>query len=89
MPPNIVTLSLNGNLLREFPQSLSNSHSLTWLYLKGNNIRHLELPDFKSEGLEMLDLSENVIESVIYTGPLNKTLRILDLNLSGSYIPIV
>ncbi|XP_058791389.1 chaoptin-like [Phymastichus coffea] len=84
MPPNIVTLSLNGNLLKRFPESLANCHGLTWLYLKGNNIRHLELPDFKSDGLEMLDLSENVIESVVYTGPDNKTLRILDLNLSGN-----
>lgn len=85
LPPNLVTLSLNTNLLKAFPAGLAELRALTWLYLRGNDIRRLELPDFRSEGLEMIDLSENSIESIGYAGTGNRTLQIKDLNLSGDY----
>jgi hypothetical protein len=83
LPPNLVTLSLNANLLRLLPPSLASLKDLTWLYLRGNDISRLELPNFKSANLEMIDLSDNTIESVSYAGTANNTLRIKDLNLSG------
>ncbi|XP_014213933.1 chaoptin-like isoform X2 [Copidosoma floridanum] len=84
LPPNLVTLSLNANLLKAFPASVAGLKDLEWLYLRGNDIRHLQLPDFKSRRLEMVDLSENSIESINYAGTGNKNLTIKDLNLSGN-----
>ena len=82
LPTNLVTLSLNTNLFKSMPTSVASLSYLNWLYLRGNDIRHLELPEFVSDELEMLDLSENSIESISYSG-VNKSLKVKDLNLSG------
>ncbi|XP_001604537.3 chaoptin isoform X2 [Nasonia vitripennis] len=84
LPPNLVTLSLNTNLLKALPSCLAELHDLAWLYLRGNDIKHLEFPDFKNPNIEMIDLSENSIESITYLSFSNKTLRVKDLNLSGN-----
>ncbi|KAJ8681551.1 hypothetical protein QAD02_017343 [Eretmocerus hayati] len=86
LPPNLQTLSLNGNLLKAFPASLARLGDLVWLYLRANDIRHLEFPDFAGDGLEMVDLSENSIQSISYAtlDPPDKRILIEDLNLSGN-----
>lgn len=84
LPSNLVTLSLNTNLFKAFPASIAELKDLEWLYLRGNDIKHLQFPDFKSKHLEMVDLSENSIESISYTAPGSKNLSIKDLNLSGN-----
>ncbi|CAB0028563.1 unnamed protein product [Trichogramma brassicae] len=83
LPPNLVTLSLNLNLFESMPRSLASLAFLNWLYMRGNDIRRLELPQFASQELEMLDVSDNSIESISFS-PGNNTLRIKDLNLSGN-----
>lgn len=37
LPPHLVTLSLNTNLLKVLPPSLAKLRHLEWLYLRGNN----------------------------------------------------
>lgn len=83
LPPNINTLSINNNLLKEFPQSLGGLKKLTWLYMRGNDLKYLELPDFRSFSLEMIDISENSIEW-IKTPLSNRTLRVREFYLSGN-----
>ncbi|XP_066588883.1 chaoptin-like isoform X2 [Prorops nasuta] len=84
LPPNTRTLSMNGNLLKAFPSSLAILSDLTWLYLRGNDIRSLEFPVFHSPNLELLDLSENSIERihVLLTG--DKNFKVKELNLDSN-----
>ena len=84
LPPNIHTLSLNNNLLKFFPSSLKTLKDLTWLYLRGNDFKSLELPDFKSLNLELVDVSENCIEWIRASSLTNRTLRIRDFNLDNN-----
>lgn len=86
LSPNVHTLSLNGNLLRKFPPSLGQLKNLAYLYMRGNIIRHLELPSFPSFSLELLDLGENSIQSIDYVGGRfsNHSLYIKDFNLAGN-----
>ncbi|XP_032675898.1 chaoptin-like isoform X1 [Odontomachus brunneus] len=84
LPPNMHTLSINNNLLKEFPQSLEGLKGLTWLYMRGNNIKYLELPDFRSSSLELIDLSENSIEWMKTATLSNRTLKVVDFNLAGN-----
>lgn len=87
LPPNMHTLSINNNLLKEFPQSLGDLRALTWLYMRGNDLKSLELPDFRSSNLELIDVSENSIEWM--KTPLrlsldNRTLNVKDFNIAGN-----
>ena len=84
LPPNIHTLSLNSNLLKSFPSSLKSLKHLTWLYLRGNDFKSLELPDFQSSNLELIDVSENCIEWITTLGLTNRTLKIKDFNLDSN-----
>lgn len=87
LPPSIHTLSINNNLLMEFPQSLGELRGLTWLYMRGNDLKSLELPDFHSSNLELIDISENSIERMKISSRLsldNRTLSIKDFNLAGN-----
>nr|XP_033330545.1 chaoptin-like isoform X1 [Megalopta genalis] len=85
LPPNMRTLSLNSNLLKRFPSPLRTLKHLTWLYLRGNDMKSLELPDFESSSLELVDVSENCIESVrLLGGRSNRTLRIKEFNLDSN-----
>ncbi|KAG7209858.1 hypothetical protein KM043_011460 [Ampulex compressa] len=84
LPRNMHTLSINSNLLKSFPSSLANLKDLTWLYLRSNDLRNLELPDFKSSNLELIDVSENSIEWIQYSSTTNRTLRIRDFNLASN-----
>lgn len=84
LPPNMHTLSINSNLLKEFPQSLGSLKDLTWLYMRGNDLRYLELPDFRSSSLELIDVSENSIEWMRTPTLSNRTLRVKDFNLAGN-----
>ena len=83
LPPNLHTLSLNANLFKALPASLATLKDLTWLYLRANCIKRLEVPEFKSANLEMVDLSDNSIDSIVYLGSSNTSLRIKELNLAG------
>ncbi|XP_072748295.1 uncharacterized protein [Anoplolepis gracilipes] len=84
LPPNMHTLSINNNLLKEFPQSLGGLKELTWLYMRGNDLKYLELPDFRSSGLELIDVSENSIEWIKTPTLSNRTLKVRDFNLAGN-----
>lgn len=84
LPPNTHTLSLNSNLLKRFPSSLKTLKDLTWLYLRGNDFKSLELPDFQSSNLEQVDVSENCIEWIHVPNATNRTLRIKDFNLDSN-----
>lgn len=84
LPPNIHTLSLNSNLLKSFPSSLKSLRHLTWLYLRGNDFKSLELPDFQSSNLELVDVSENCIEWIGTLSLTNRTLKIKDFNLDSN-----
>ncbi|XP_015595406.1 chaoptin [Cephus cinctus] len=84
LPPSIHTLSLNNNLLKSFPTSLGDLPALNWLYLRGNNIRHLELPIFRNPNVELLDLSENFIESIASPSYSNYTMHVRDFNLASN-----
>ncbi|KAM0734682.1 Chaoptin [Formica fusca] len=84
LPPNMHTLSINNNLLKEFPQSLGSLKKLTWLYMRGNDLKYLELPDFRSSGLELIDVSENSIEWIKTPTLSNRTLKVRDFNLAGN-----
>ncbi|XP_015126980.1 chaoptin [Diachasma alloeum] len=89
LPPNIRTMSVNNNLLSSFPLSIGDLPVITWLYLRGNSMRILELPDFKSSVLELLDVSENLIESVRFLTSSNATLHIKDLNISSNKLSVI
>ncbi|XP_044591646.1 chaoptin isoform X2 [Cotesia glomerata] len=100
LPRNIRTLSLNNNLITHFPLSVSNLESLSWLYLRSNFIRILELPSsFKSNSLESIDLSDNLIESiqVITTSVISNTVNknstskviVKDFNLSNNKLSVI
>nr|XP_034180450.1 chaoptin-like [Osmia lignaria]XP_034180451.1 chaoptin-like [Osmia lignaria] len=84
LPPNMYTLSLNSNLLKSFPSSLKTLKYLTWLYLRGNDFKNLELPDFQSSNLELVDVSENCIEWISTSVPNNRTLKIKEFNLDSN-----
>ncbi|KZC08570.1 Chaoptin [Dufourea novaeangliae] len=84
LPPNMHTLSLNSNLLKHFPSSLKTLKHLTWLYLRGNDLKTLELPDFESSSLELVDVSENCIEWIRASSLTNRTLKIKDFNLDSN-----
>ncbi|XP_076246206.1 uncharacterized protein LOC143186418 [Calliopsis andreniformis] len=84
LPPNIHTFSLNNNLLKLFPSSLKYLKSLTWLYLRGNNLKNLEIPDFQSSDLELVDVSENCIEWIHTPNLTNGILKIKDFNLDSN-----
>ncbi|XP_076666473.1 uncharacterized protein LOC143368024 isoform X6 [Andrena cerasifolii] len=84
LPPNMHTLSLNNNLLKSFPSSLKTLKGLRWLYLRGNDFKSLELPDFKSLNLELVDVSENCIEWIRASSLTNRTLKIRDFNLDNN-----
>ncbi|XP_029173083.1 chaoptin isoform X2 [Nylanderia fulva] len=84
LPPNIHTLSINNNLLKEFPQSLGDLKELTWLYMRGNDLKYLEFPDFRNSGLELIDVSENSIEKIKTPTLSNRTLKVRDFNLAGN-----
>ncbi|XP_053995102.1 chaoptin-like isoform X1 [Hylaeus volcanicus] len=84
LPPNMHTLSLNSNLLKTFPSSLKTLKYLTWLYLRGNDFKYLELPDFQSSNLEFIDVSENCIEWIRAPSMTNRTLKIREFNLDSN-----
>ncbi|OAD58266.1 Chaoptin [Eufriesea mexicana] len=84
LPPNIHTLSLNSNLLKSFPSSLRSLKHLKWLYLRGNDLKTLELPDFQSSDLDLIDVSENSIECIRTPSLTNRTLRIKNFNLDSN-----
>ncbi|XP_011875216.1 PREDICTED: chaoptin [Vollenhovia emeryi] len=84
LPPNMHTLSINNNLLKQFPQSLGDLKELTWLYMRGNDLKYLELPDFRSSNLELIDVSENSIEWVKTPILSNRTVKVRDFNLVGN-----
>ncbi|KOC63360.1 Leucine-rich repeat-containing protein 40, partial [Habropoda laboriosa] len=89
LPRNMHTLSLNSNLLKSFPSSLKALKDLTWLYLRGNNFKNLELPDFQSSNLELVDVSENCIEWIRTPSLTNRTLRIKDFNLDSNKLTLL
>ncbi|XP_043281813.1 chaoptin [Venturia canescens] len=89
LPPKIHTLSLNSNLLKKFPRSVEKLESLTWLNLRGNEIEVLELPDFRSTNLELVDVSENSIREIAWSNHENRTLRIRDLNLGNNKLGLI
>lgn len=84
LPPNIHTLSMNNNLLKSFPSSLGTLVNLDWLYLRGNDMKQLELPVFQSSSLELIDVSENSIEWIHVLTTSNRTLKINDFNLDNN-----
>ncbi|KAL2731350.1 chaoptin-like [Vespula squamosa] len=84
LPPNIHTLSMNNNLLKSFPSSLGTLVNLDWLYLRGNDMKQLELPVFQSSSLELIDVSENSIEWIHVSTTTNQTLKINDFNLDNN-----
>ncbi|XP_034933907.1 chaoptin [Chelonus insularis] len=89
LPKNIRTLSLNNNLLENFPISISKLAVLSWLYLRGNSIKVLELPNLKSSSLELIDVSDNLIESIRFLTSTNSTLHVKDLNVSSNKLSII
>ncbi|XP_057317912.1 chaoptin-like [Microplitis mediator] len=96
---NIRTISLNNNLITNFPQSVANLNSLGRIYLRGNSIKILELPSaFKSASVESIDLSDNMIESirVLTTAVISNNVYknstkvvIKDLNLSNNKLSVI
>ncbi|XP_043260675.1 chaoptin [Colletes gigas] len=84
LPPKIHTLSLNSNLLKNFPSSLKTLKALTLLHLRGNDFKYLELPDFQSSNLELIDVSENSIEWICAPSLANRTLKIKDFNMDSN-----
>ncbi|KAK0079520.1 hypothetical protein PV325_001105 [Microctonus aethiopoides] len=89
LPLNIRTLSLNNNLLTSFPVAIKNLELLNWLYLRGNSIKILEIPNLKSPSLELIDISDNIIESIRFLTSSNSTLYIKDLNMSNNKITTI
>ncbi|XP_001121376.4 chaoptin isoform X1 [Apis mellifera] len=89
LPPNIHTLSLNSNLLKSFPSTLKFLKQLTWLYLRGNDFKNLELPDFQTSDLELVDVSENCIEWIRTSSLSNRTLKIKEFNLDSNKLTLL
>ncbi|XP_076162474.1 uncharacterized protein LOC143144199 isoform X2 [Ptiloglossa arizonensis] len=84
LPPNMHTLNLNSNLFKYFPSSLKTLKGLTWLYLNGNDLKYLELPDFQSSNLELVDVSENCIEWIRAPNLTKGNLKIEDFNMDSN-----
>ncbi|XP_014613573.1 PREDICTED: chaoptin [Polistes canadensis] len=84
LSPNLETLSMNNNLLKSFPTSLGTLTNLDWLYLRGNDMKQLELPVFRSSSLESIDVSENSIEWIEIQTISNQTLKVNDFNLDSN-----
>ncbi|XP_012267039.2 chaoptin-like [Athalia rosae] len=83
LPPHIQTLSINNNLIKEFPASIGALEDLTWLYLKGNDMKSLVLPHISSSKLELIDVSDNCISGVKRSDN-NHTLQVRDFNLANN-----
>lgn len=84
LPQNMHTFSLNNNLLKSFPSSLGSLRDLRSLSLRGNEIMHLDLPLFISMNIELIDVSENAIESIKFFDHPNRSLHVWDFNLASN-----